>query len=98
MKAFRLFFQSEETAELGRKRLAKRPFFNVHEAFAAVDSDRDGFITRDEFKQILKEYKFYPTDQEVTQLIERFSRNRDGRVSYSEFVEEIMPRGKQIGK
>ena len=98
MRTFKIFFSTEENAELARKRLAKRPCFNVHEAFAAVDSDRSGFITRDKFKQILKEYLFYPTEQEVTQLIERFDRNKDGRVSYSEFVEEIMPRGKQIGK
>jgi Ca2+-binding EF-hand superfamily protein len=56
MRTFKIFFSIEENAELSRKRLAKRPYFNVHEAFAALDADRSGFITRDEIKQILKEY------------------------------------------
>ena len=75
-----------------RKRLSKRPGFNIHEAFAAVDSDRNGYITREELKQVLIEYHFYPTDHELSLLIERYDRNRDGRISYSEFSEELMPR------
>ena len=62
MRAFKIIVTMEENAEMARKRLAKRPYFNVHEAFAAIDSDRSGFITRDKFKQILKEYLFYPTE------------------------------------
>ena len=53
IRCFKLYFQAEENAQLARKRLSKRPYFNVHEAFAALDSDQNGFITRDEFKQIL---------------------------------------------
>jgi len=65
----------------------------VHDAFAAVDADRNGFITRDELKALLIEYHFYPTDHELSLLIDRYDRNRDGRISYSEFSEELMPRG-----
>lgn len=92
MKAFKLYFQVEESVELLRKRLAKRPNFSVHEAFAAVDSDRNGFIARAEFKAILKEYGFFATDMELAFIVDRFDRNHDGKVSYSEFAEELKPR------
>ena len=64
----------------------------MHDAFAAVDQDRNGFITKLEFKAILNEYGFYCTDQELALLIDRYDRNHDGKVSYAEFVEEIKPR------
>jgi Ca2+-binding EF-hand superfamily protein len=96
LKTFKLYFQVEESIELLRKRLAKRPQFSVHEAFAAVDQDRNGFITRPEIKAILNEYGFYCTDTELTMLIDRYDRNHDGKVSYAEFVEEIKPRSNGI--
>ena len=83
----------EESAELLRKRLQRRPNFSVHDAFVACDADKNGYITRDEFKNILKEYGFYATDNEVTWLVDRYDRNHDGRISYSEFIDEIMPKG-----
>ncbi len=49
-KTLQLYFANEEGAELVRRRLSKRPRFDVHDAFAAVDSDKNGFITRDELK------------------------------------------------
>ena len=92
MKTFKLYFQVEESVELLRKRLAKRPQFSVHDAFAAVDQDRNGFITKLEFKAILNEYGFYCTDIELSMLIDRYDRNHDSKVSYAEFVEEVKPR------
>jgi Ca2+-binding EF-hand superfamily protein len=34
----------------------------VHDAFATVDVNKNGFITREELKGLLKEYEFFPTD------------------------------------
>jgi Ca2+-binding EF-hand superfamily protein len=92
LRTFKVHFSVEESAELLRKRLARRPYFNAHDAFTACDNDRNGYITRDEFKNILKENGFYATDTEVSWLIDRYDRNRDGRISYSEFIEEILPK------
>jgi Ca2+-binding EF-hand superfamily protein len=41
---------------------------------------------------MLKEYGFYATDSEITWLIDRYDKNRDGRISYSEFIDEILPK------
>ena len=92
MRAYRTHFSVEESAELLRKRLRRRPGFNVHDAFSACDADKNGYITRDEFKGILKEYGFYATEEEITWLIDRYDRNKDGRISYSEFIDEILPK------
>lgn len=91
-RLLKLYFVNEESAELLRKRLNKRPYFNVHEAFSACDSDKNGVITKDELKNLLIEYQFYPTDHELSLLIARYDRNHDGRVSFAEFSEELMPR------
>ena len=75
-----------------RKRLFRRPVFNAYDAFAACDADKNGFITRDEFKSLLREYGFYSTDTELSWLIDRYDKNFDGKISYSEFMDEIMPK------
>ena len=75
-----------------REDLNRSRNFSLHDAFSAIDQDRDGYITRNEFKDILKEYGFYALETEVTWLIDRYDRDRDGRVSYSEFLDEILPK------
>ena len=92
LRTFKVHFSVEESAELLRKRLLRRPGFSAHDAFTAIDVDKNGYITRDEFKKILREYGFYALDNELTWLIDRYDRNRDGRISYSEFIDEILPK------
>lgn len=92
LRTFKVHFSVEESAELLRKRLGRRPYFSAHDAFTAVDTDRNGYLTRDEFKNILRDNGFYATDSEVSILIDRYDRNRDGRISYSEFIDEILPK------
>ena len=91
-KTLRVHFSVESSAENLRRRLLRRPGFSASDAFTAVDSDRNGFITRDEFKRILREYGFFPTETELQWLVDRYDRDRDGRISYSEFTEEILPK------
>ena len=82
----------EASAENLRRRLLRRPGFSASDAFTAVDADRNGYITRDEFRGILREYGFFATETEIQWLVDRYDRNRDGRITYSEFVEEILPK------
>ncbi len=91
-KTLRVHFSVESSAENLRRRLFRRPGFSASDAFTAVDSDRNGFINRDEFKRILREYGFFPTETELQWLVDRYDRDRDGRISYSEFTEEILPK------
>lgn len=91
-KTLRVHFSVESSAENLRRRLVRRPGFSASDAFTAVDSDRNGFINRDEFKRILREYGFFPTETELQWLVDRYDRDRDGRISYSEFTEEILPK------
>jgi Ca2+-binding EF-hand superfamily protein len=91
-KTIRIHFSVESSAENIRRRLLARPGFNPSDAFTAVDSDRNGFITRDEFKGILREYGFFPTETELQWLVDRYDRDHDGRITYSEFAEEIYPK------
>ena len=91
-KTLRVHFSVEASAENLRRRLLRIPGFSASDAFAAVVQDRNGFITRDEFRGILREYGFFSTETELAWLLERYDRDHDGRVSYSEFVEEILPK------
>jgi Ca2+-binding EF-hand superfamily protein len=91
-KTMKVHFSVEASAENLRRRLLRRPGFSAGDAFITVDDDRNGFITRDEFKRILREHAIYPTETELQWLVDRYDRDRDGRISYSEFTEEILPK------
>jgi len=92
LNTFRTHFSVEESAELLRKRLGRRPNFNVHDAFSTVDANNNGFITKDEFRRLLCRAGVCATEKELNSLVDRYDKNADGRVSYSEFMDEILPK------
>lgn len=89
---WRVHFKTESAAELIRQRLSTKPYFNVYEAFNSCDLNDSGAVTQDEFRRIIESRGFYVSDQEAGQILKKFDTNKDGRVCYSEFREEMMPK------
>ena len=54
--------------------------------------DRNGYITGAEFKSLLVDNNFYPNDHDIAMLVDRFDKNNDGRVTYANFIDELLPR------
>ena len=92
LSAFRTHFTVEENVEMTRKRLSRRPDFNIHEAYMAIDRDQNGCISRPEIRRILAENGVYATEKDLQMMVNRFDRNCDGRISYAEFMEELVPK------
>lgn len=51
-----------------------------------------GKIKQESIRKALDEYGFFTTKKDLTQLVERYDKNRDGMISYSEFFQEITPK------
>jgi Ca2+-binding EF-hand superfamily protein len=91
-RVLKLHLDNENAAESLRHRLARRPSFSMHEAFQAVDQDRNGYITFGEFQSLLEQNGIFATAKDVESLMDRYDKDKDGRVSYSEFLEEVTPK------
>ena len=90
--AWRAHLNVENAAEKLRQRLYRRPHFSAHDAFRTCDIDDNGYITRNELRSLLQNHGFSATEGEITWLLDRYDRNKDGRISYSEFIEEVTPK------
>ena len=88
----KILMHSESDSERLRQRLARIPDFRIQDAFISFDRDGDGFITIGELKQILDENKIFPTVKDLKYLMQRYDKNRDGRVSLTEFIQEVTPK------
>mmetsp|Transcript_15556 Transcript_15556/g.2591 ORF Transcript_15556/g.2591 Transcript_15556/m.2591 type:complete len:163 (+) Transcript_15556:1084-1572(+) len=92
IEVVRLHLESEGVAESIRQRMSSRSSFSLYEAFQALDRDRNGFVTIDEFRDVLLANGVYADIKDLESLMEIYDKNRDGRVSYSEFVQEVTPK------
>jgi Ca2+-binding EF-hand superfamily protein len=84
--------EAEESIELSKQRVSRRPRFNVRDAFDHLDCFDRGVISRDEIKELLNKNHIYPTEIELGWLTDRFDKKRIGRISYDQFVEELLPK------
>ena len=75
-----------------RQRLRRMPYFNIYEAFNSLDLNDSGAISRSEFKRIIQSRGFFVSEKEANQIVEKMDKNKDGRVSFVEFREEMMPK------
>lgn len=92
IKCFRVHFEIEESVELIKQRLSRRPKFNLNDAFKYLDCFGTGFVTAESLRKVLAENKCYPSDEDLACLVRRFDRNNNGRVTYQEFMDEILPK------
>lgn len=65
--------------------------------FVEMDPYRTGFVTREEFADVLRELCVHLTDKEVEIIANKFDTNTDGRVSYLEFLRPFAMR-RQVWK
>ncbi len=86
IQVLRFMISVESAAERLRQRLSSRPLFNNTEAFTAFDKFHKSFITKEDFADLLAQHRFFATEKELVTLTDRFDKNKDGRVTYSEFV------------
>ena len=83
--------------ELDRMRsdLKNREFFDAYSCFLACDLTSDGFIDSDELRELFRREKVPGIkESDVLLLIERYNSKPDksGRVTYSEFINELRPK------
>jgi len=89
---WRTHLKVEAKNESIRQRQANRPCFSIFDAFDSVDINKDGFVTKNEIRQMLDSKGIFVSDQEATVLVDKFDKNKDGRITYSEFLSESMPK------
>lgn len=77
-----MHFEIEESIELIKQRLARRPKFNLNLAYEYLDCFSTGVVTAESLRKVLAENKCYPSDEDLICLVRRFDRNNNGRVTY----------------
>ena len=90
--AWALIVECEVLAERHRQRLARQEDFNSFSTFNALDKDHNGYITSMEFAEMLKQFSVPFNLKDLQSIMQKFDKNNDGRVSYSEFIEELTPK------
>ena len=94
---FKCHFEIDEKIEVFKKKLTRKPSFNIHDAFASVDVYRQGRLTKDDMKRLMQRNGFQPTETELLLINARFDRNLNGFINYQEFMDEILPRTSLLG-
>ena len=84
-------FETEKSGDYLRHRLLKDPSFTPVDAFKACDVNQDGIITRLEIRDLLLQHNVHATDLDLIALVDKLDRDRDGRISYSEFTDALRP-------
>ena len=61
-------------------------------AFKMFDKDKNGYIERDELKQMMTKLGEKLTDGEIDEMMKEADTDNDGRVNYNEFLAMMKPR------
>jgi len=79
--------------------LLSKKEFAVYEAdFAAIDTDKDGFLSAAEVKIMLaKQLESEPTEKEVAAFIALLDLNKDGLVSFDEYMNQVIGQHEVVG-
>jgi Ca2+-binding EF-hand superfamily protein len=58
--------------------------------FKIVDKHRQGYLTKIQFKQLLKLFNIQLDDEELYHLVSEIDRNQDGLISYDELYSSLI--------
>lgn len=87
---WRMHFDHEREAEAIRQQVPSG--FDTYQCYQLVDYRSDGQVDPSEIKELLIRHQVYVSEKEICALIDRYDRTKDGRISYTEFIEELQPK------
>ena len=77
----------------------KFPKKELYQVFKGIANTNSKYIEFEDLKKYLAKHEVYPNENDFERIIKRLDRNRDGKVSYSEFLDafalEIMELGRE---
>ncbi len=82
----------ENNSENQRKFLNSGPSFSSYENFEFVKGMLKSSILKEDIASFMKDNSFYLTNFELDLLFERLDKNQDGKISFNEFIHELLPR------
>ena len=62
------------------------------DVFRSIDRLCDDAITIDEFEMLFREFGVYASEKDMEGLVDRYDKDKDRRVSYTEFIQELTPK------
>uniref|UniRef100_A0A7S1P2V4 EF-hand domain-containing protein n=1 Tax=Vitrella brassicaformis TaxID=1169539 RepID=A0A7S1P2V4_9ALVE len=83
--------EAEQEVEGFRCRLAECSTFEPYAAFCLLDRFQNGSLTSSDFLYFLDHVERVNAESEIFHLVRHFDRDGDGRVSYAEFLDAILP-------
>mmetsp|Transcript_6972 Transcript_6972/g.12741 ORF Transcript_6972/g.12741 Transcript_6972/m.12741 type:complete len:519 (-) Transcript_6972:1483-3039(-) len=87
-----LALENERIVETIRQTLSQDTSFKISEVFNAIDISQDGCLTLDELRSVLQSHGHIVTEKDLETLMKIYDKDRDGRVSYTEFLTGISPK------
>jgi Ca2+-binding EF-hand superfamily protein len=82
LKVLDAHFHADQRIEIAKKKVARSPTFNIHDAFSAFDVYRQGHLTKENLKSMMQRNGYHINDSESTWLMARFDRRNMGIISY----------------
>jgi len=68
----------------------RQQFPLVRDIFRRFDTDHNGVLALNEFKQLLQKFGFQLSEEEVLIIMRHFDLRKDGQVSYNEFCDVLL--------
>jgi hypothetical protein len=87
-----LQIECEVEAEELRKMVHRRLDSNLYSVFLDLDDDKDGFLASSDLKAALMSQEIHASGKELRSLVRRYDSDKDGQVSYIEFIKEVTPK------
>lgn len=69
-----------------------RPKFDIGESYKAVDLKSTGAIKKNDIGKFLEDRHYFATEKELGIIMDRFDKNKDGIITYSEYIQEFTQR------
>lgn len=86
--------ETNRNSSVLKELLAEELGSNFYQAFRQTDAKRSGYLTVDDMARIMGKFSITLTEAELDCLLRKYDSNRDGRVSYLEFLTQLMPEGR----
>eukprot|EP00826_Nyctotherus_ovalis_P048663 TRINITY_DN5755_c0_g1_i7.p1 TRINITY_DN5755_c0_g1~~TRINITY_DN5755_c0_g1_i7.p1 ORF type:complete len:214 (+),score=48.69 TRINITY_DN5755_c0_g1_i7:149-790(+) len=82
----------ESNLEEYKRSFAKQKDFSLLDAYRMLDTTDKCFVTLPEFKDAFKDLGILASPQAIEALYERYNKNGDGKLVYSEFCAMLLPK------